>query len=140
MALDYGAKTVGVALSDPLLLTAQGLETIHRDRESKLRRTLARLSELIGEYEVTEIVVGMPYLLDDSVGVQGEKVLAFKEKLEQRCGLPVALWDERLTTVEAELAMQEGGVRQKEKRKESLDMVAAVLILQGYMAWKKSSS
>jgi putative Holliday junction resolvase len=140
MGLDYGSRTLGVALSDPLLITAQGLETIHRESESKLRRTFARLEEIIKEYEVTEIVLGMPYMLDSSTGIQAEKTSAFKKKLEERLKLPVALWDERLTTVAAERAMRETGLKRHKKQKESLDMVAATLILQGYMAWKKSSS
>jgi len=132
MGLDFGAKTVGVAISDPLLITAQGIEIIKRKEEDKQRRTLARIEELILLYGVTEIVLGMPYRMDDSIGRRGEKTLAFKEKLERRTGLKVTLWDERLTTFEAKEKMAETGVK-KEKQKEYIDMLAAMIILQGYI-------
>ncbi|MCM1183249.1 MAG: Holliday junction resolvase RuvX [Roseburia sp.] len=132
MGLDFGSKTVGVAISDPLLVTAQGIEIVRRKSENKLRRTLARIEELIVEYEVDEIVLGYPKNMNDSVGERTEKTLAFKEMLERRTGLPVQLWDERLTTVAADRAMMEAGIR-REKRKEYVDMIAAVFILQGYL-------
>ena len=133
MGLDFGAKTVGVAISDPLLMTAQPVEVIRRDREDKLRRSLARIEELIGENGVGHIVLGMPYNMDGSIGSRGELTLAFKEQLERRSGLPVILWDERLTTVEADEVMEAGGVAHR-KRGEYVDMVAASLILRDYMA------
>lgn len=132
MGLDFGSKTVGVAVSDSLLLTAQGLEIIRRNEENKLRRTLARIEELIEEYEVEEIVLGMPKNMNATEGLRVELTLEFKEKLERRTGLPVHTWDERLTTVAADKTMMEAGVR-RENRKDYVDMIAAVLILQGYL-------
>ena len=102
MGLDYGSKTVGVAVSDALHITAQGLEIVRRKQENKLRQTLARIEELIVEYEVEKIVLGFPKNMNDTVGERGEKSLEFKEMLERRTGLPVVMWDERLTTVAAD--------------------------------------
>lgn len=132
MGLDFGAKTVGVAISDPLLITAQGIEIIRRERENKLRQTLARIEELIEEYEVGEIVLGLPKNMNDTLGERAELSLAFQEKLERRTGLPVKMWDERLTTVAAEQTMIEAGMR-REERREHVDKIAACLILQGYL-------
>lgn len=132
MGLDFGAKTVGVAISDPLLITAQGIEIIRRERENKLRQTLARIEQLIVEYEVEEIVLGLPKNMNDTLGERAELSLAFREKLERRTGLPVKMWDERLTTVAAERAMMEAGIR-REERAEHVDKIAACLILQGYL-------
>ncbi|MCD8338004.1 MAG: Holliday junction resolvase RuvX [Lachnospiraceae bacterium] len=132
MGLDYGSKTVGVAVSDPLGLTAQGIETITRTQENKLRRTLARIEELVGQYDVTEIVLGYPKNMNNTVGERAEKSLEFSEMLKRRTGLPVVMWDERLTTVAAERTLMESGVR-RENRKEYVDMIAAVYILQGYL-------
>lgn len=132
MGLDFGSKTVGVAVSDPLGLTAQGVEIIRRTSENKLRRTLARIEELVKEYEVTCIVLGYPKNMSNTVGERAEKSLAFKEMLERRTGLPVVMWDERLTTVAANRTLIESGVR-REDRKEYVDMIAAVYILQGYL-------
>lgn len=132
MGLDFGSKTVGVAISDPLGLTAQGIEIIRRTSENKLRRTLARIEELIREYQVTSIVLGYPKNMNNTIGERAEKSLAFKEMLERRTGLPVVMWDERLTTVAANRTLIEGGVR-RENRKEYVDMLAAVYILQGYL-------
>ena len=132
MGLDYGSKTVGVAVSDPLLITAQGVEIIRRKDENKLRQTLARIEELITEYEVGEIVLGLPKHMNNDVGVRAELSLEFKEKLERRTGLPVIMHDERLTTVVADKTMMEAGVR-REDRKDYVDMIAATLILQNYL-------
>ena len=132
MGLDFGSKTVGVAISDPLGLTAQGIEIIRREQENKLRRTLARIEALVQEYQVTEIVLGYPKNMNNTVGERAEKSLAFKEMLERRTGLPVVMWDERLTTVAANRTLIEGGVR-RENRKDYVDMIAAVYILQGYL-------
>ena len=132
MGLDFGSKTVGVAISDELLITAQGIEIVRRKEENKLRQTLARIEELIVEYGVTEIVLGYPKNMNDTLGERVEKTQDFKEKLERRTGLPVALWDERLTTVAADRAMMEAGIR-RENRKDYVDMIAAVFILQGYL-------
>lgn len=132
MGLDFGSKTVGVAISDPLGLTAQGIEIIRREQENKLRRTLARIEALVQEYQVTEIVLGYPKNMNNTVGERAEKSLAFKKMLERRTGLPVVMWDERLTTVAANRTLIEGGVR-RENRKDYVDMIAAVYILQGYL-------
>ena len=132
MGLDLGSKTVGVAVSDPLLITAQGLEIIRRKEENKLRQTLARIEELIQEYEVTQIVLGLPKNMNDTLGERAQFSLEFKEKLERRTGLPVVMWDERLTTVAADKAMMEAGIR-RENRKDYVDKIAACLILQGYL-------
>ena len=132
MGLDYGSKTVGVAISDALQITAQGIEIIRRRQENKLRRTLARIEELAIEYEVEKIVLGLPKNMNDTMGERAEKSLAFQEMLERRTGLPVEMWDERLTTVAADKAMMEAGIR-RENRKEYVDKIAAVLILQGYL-------
>ena len=130
--MDYGSKTVGVAISDALQITAQGIEIIRRQQENKLRRTLARIEELAVEYEVEKIVLGLPKNMNDTMGERAEKSLAFQEMLERRTGLPVEMWDERLTTVAADKAMMEAGIR-RENRKEYVDKIAAVLILQGYL-------
>ena len=132
MGLDFGSKTVGVAVSDPLGITAQGVETITRPQENKLRRTLARIEELVMEYGVEEIVLGYPKNMNNTLGERALKSEEFKKQLEARTNLPVVLWDERLTTVAAQRALMEGGVR-RENRKDTVDMLAAVLILQGYL-------
>ncbi len=132
MGLDFGSRTVGVAISDSLLLTAQGVEIIRRKEENKLRQTLARIEELIVANEVEEIVLGLPKNMNDTEGVRVELTKEFKEKLERRTGLPVIFWDERLTTVAADKAMMEAGIR-RENRKDYVDMIAATLILQGYL-------
>lgn len=130
--MDLGSKTVGVAISDPLLITAQGIEIIRRKDENKLRQTLARIEALIQEYEVEQIVLGLPKNMNNTLGERAELSLAFKEKLERRTGLPVVMWDERLTTVAADRAMMEAGVR-REDRKDHVDKIAACFILQGYL-------
>lgn len=135
MGLDFGSKTVGVAVSDSLLMTAQGVEIIRRKEENKLRQTLARIEELIVEYEVEEIVLGQPFHMNATEGIRVELTREFKEKLERRTGLKVVLWDERLTTVAADKAMIEAGIR-RENRKDYVDMIAASLILQGYLDYK----
>ena len=132
LGLDYGSVTVGVAVSDALRVTAQPLETITRKDENKLRQTCARIEQLIAEYEVKSIVLGYPKNMNDSVGERAKKTEEFKAMLERRTGLPVTLWDERLTTVAAERVLMESGVR-RENRKAVIDQVAAALILQGYL-------
>ncbi|MBR4731502.1 MAG: Holliday junction resolvase RuvX [Lachnospiraceae bacterium] len=132
MGLDFGSKTVGVAISDALLITAQGIEIVRRKEENKLRQTLARIEELIQEYEVDRIVLGQPKHMNGTEGVRVELTEEFKEKLERRTGLPVIFWDERLTTVAADRAMMEAGIR-REHRKEYVDKIAATFILQGYL-------
>lgn len=132
MGLDFGSKTIGVAISDPLGLTAQGIEIIRRKSENKLRQSLARIEALILEYEVSSIVLGFPKNMNNTIGERCEKTLEFKSTVERRTGLPVILWDERLTTVEAERTLIESEVR-RENRKQYIDKLAAVLILQGYL-------
>ncbi len=135
--MDFGSKTVGVAVSDPLLITAQGIEIIRRKDENKLRQTLARIEELILEYEVDRIVLGLPKNMNDTLGERAKLSLEFKDKLERRTGLPVVMWDERLTTVAADRAMMEAGIR-REHRKEHVDKIAAIFILQGYLDYLTS--
>ena len=132
MGLDYGTKTVGVAISDALGLTAQGIETIERKEENKLRRTLARIEALIEEYEVDKIVLGFPKHMNNDIGERAQKSLEFRDMLVRRTGLEVIMWDERLTTVEAERTLIESNVR-RENRKKVIDKIAAVFILQGYL-------
>ena len=132
LGLDYGSKTVGVAVSDPLGFTAQGVEIIRRKSENKMRQTLARIEELIAQYQVEEIVLGLPKNMNNTLGDRAEKSLELKETLERRTGLPVVMWDERLTTVSANRVLMETGVR-RGNRKEHVDEIAAVFILQGYL-------
>lgn len=132
MGLDYGSKTVGVAISDALGITAQGIEIVRRESETKLRKTLARIEELVKEYEVSKIVLGYPKNMDNSVGERAIKSEEFKEMLGRRTGVEVILWDERLTTVAAHRAMSEAGIK-KENRGQYVDQIAAIFILQGYL-------
>lgn len=132
MGLDYGSKTVGVAISDPLLITAQGIETITRKDENKLRKTCARIEALISEYGVDRIVLGFPKLMNNDIGERAKKTMEFGKMLEKRTGLEVVMWDERLTTVEAERTLIENHIR-RENRKKYIDKIAAVFILQGYL-------
>ena len=132
MGLDYGSKTVGVAMSDPLGITAQAVETIWRKDENKLRKTCARIEELINEYEVERIVLGLPKHMNNDLGERAQKALAVGEMVKRRTGLEVVMWDERLTTVEAERTLIENNVR-RENRKQYIDKIAAVFILQGYL-------
>lgn len=132
MGLDYGSVTVGVAISDELLLTAQGIEVIRRKQENKLRQTLARIEELIKEYNVTKIILGYPKHLNNSIGDRALKSEEFAEHLRRRTNLEVILWDERLTTVAAHQVLNQGGLDFQEKAA-VVDKVAAGLILQGYL-------
>lgn len=132
MGLDYGTKTVGVAVSDPLGITAQAVETITRKEENKLRKTCARIEALIAEYGVERIVLGFPKHMNNDIGERAEKALEFRDMLARRTGLEVVMWDERLTTVSAERTLMESGVR-RENRKKHIDQIAAVFILQGYL-------
>lgn len=132
MGLDYGSKTVGVAVSDALGITAQAVETICRKDENKLRKTCARIEELIKEYEVGKIVLGLPKHMNNDIGERAEQTIEFGEMLHRRTGLEVVMWDERLTTVEAERTLMENGIR-REDRKKYVDQIAAVFILQGYL-------
>lgn len=132
LGLDFGSKTVGVAVSDELLLTAQGVETIERKDENKLRKTCARIEELVREYQADQIVLGLPKNMNNTEGLRAEKTREFGEMLARRTGLSVEYWDERLTTVAANQVLMENGVR-RENRKAVIDKVAACLILQGYL-------
>ncbi len=132
MGLDYGSVTVGVAISDELLITAQGIETIKRKQENKLRQTFARIEELIGEYGVDKIIVGYPKNMDNTIGERARLTEEFADKLKARTGLEVVLWDERLTTVAATQMLKLGEVK-PQNRKAVVDKLAAVLILQGYL-------
>ena len=132
IGLDYGSRTVGVAVSDPLGITAQAVETITRKDENKLRRTCARIEELIREYQAERIVLGLPEHMNNDIGDRAEKSMEFGRMLERRTGLEVVMWDERLTTVEAERTLIENKVR-REDRKKYIDQIAAVFILQGYL-------
>ena len=137
MGLDYGSKTVGVAISDPLGITAQGLETLTRKDENKLRKTCARIEALIEEYQVEKIVIGLPKHMNNDIGIRAEKSMEFAEMLKRRTGLEVQMWDERLTTMEAERTLIESNIR-REDRKKYIDKIAAVFILQGYLDSVKS--
>lgn len=132
LGLDYGSVTVGVAVSDSMLITAQPIEVIKREKETKLRRTLARIDEIVAEYAIEKIVLGYPKNMNNTLGERVKRTEEFKEKLEQRTGLEVILWDERLTTVSAMEVLKEGKVR-REDRKTYVDKMAASLILQGYL-------
>ena len=132
LGLDFGSKTVGVAVSDELLITAQGVEIVRRKSPSKLRQTLARINELVGEYGVERIVLGYPKNMNNTEGERCEKTREFMEMLQRRTGLPVVLWDERLTTVAADHSMMEMNIR-RENRKDYVDEIAAIFILQGYL-------
>lgn len=132
LGLDFGSKTVGVAVCDPLMITAQGVEIIRRETEGKIRKTLQRIEALIEEYEVEKIVLGFPKSMNGSISERAEKTMEFKETLERRTGLEVVLWDERLTTVAANKAMMESNIR-REDRGKYVDEIAAIFILQGYL-------
>ena len=132
LGLDYGSKTMGVAVSDPLLITAQGVEIIRREQENKLRKTLARIEQLVNEYEVDTIVLGYPKHLNNSEGDRCEKSKELVESLERRTGCKVVLWDERRTSVEAHRVMSEANIRGKDRDK-YVDMIAAEFILQNYL-------
>lgn len=129
MGLDVGDKTIGVALSDPLGWTAQGLEVIRRDT---LEKDFRRLCQIIEEYAVEKILVGLPKNMNATIGPQGEKVLAFIERLKEHTDLPIKTWDERLSTVAAERMLIQADVS-RSKRKKVIDKMAAAVILQGYL-------
>ena len=136
MGLDFGSRTVGVAVSDELGLTAQGVEIIRRKSPDKLRQTLARIEALASSYGVSKIVLGYPKNMNNTEGERCEKTKEFQAMLERRMDLSVELWDERLTTVAADHVMQISGIR-REKRKEYVDEIAAMMILQGYLDFMK---
>lgn len=132
LGLDYGSKTVGVAISDELGITAQPIMTIERKSENKLRKTLAKIEEIIDEYKVSFVVLGYPKNMNNTIGPRAEATEVFKEHIERRTGLEVVLQDERLTTVESERILMESGVR-REDRKEYVDKMAAAIILQSFL-------
>ena len=132
LGLDYGTKTVGVAISDPLLLTAQELETITRERASALRHTLVRIKEICEEYQVEKIILGYPRNMDDSEGFRCEDTKEFRKLLEKRVDIPIEYVDERLTTVYADEILEESGVAKRD-RKKFIDQIAAAIILQDYL-------
>ena len=132
MGLDYGDKTVGVAISDELLITAQPVETVERERTNKLRKTYQRIEALIAEYEVEKIVLGRPLNMNGTEGDRVELTEAFAEELSRRTGLEIIWMDERLTTVEANRILEETGVAHS-ARKEHIDKMAAAIILQTYL-------
>lgn len=132
MGLDYGSKTVGVAVSDTLLITAQPVETIWRKSETKLRKTLARIEQLIEEYDIEKIVLGLPVHMNTEIGDRALRALEFKDALIRRTGLEVVMLDERLTTVEAAEVLNEAGFKVKDQ-KQYLDKMAAAFILQDYL-------
>lgn len=129
MGLDVGDKTIGVAISDPLLLTAQGLKTIKRESNKK---DMGEIEDIIGKYNIIKIVVGFPKNMNNTVGPQGEKVLNFVDKLKGRFNIDVILEDERLTTIAAERTLIAGDISRKD-RKKVIDKVAATYILQTYL-------
>ena len=131
MGLDVGSKTVGVALSDAFGWTAQGLETI-KINEEKQDYGFSKLGQIIKEHEVSKIVVGLPKNMNGTIGPRGEASQFFASELEKLFGLPVILWDERLTTMAAERVLLEADVS-RQKRKKVIDKMAAVMILQGYL-------
>ena len=139
MGLDYGSTTVGVAISDELMITAQGIEIIRREKENKLRKTLARIKQLIEEYDVNLIVLGYPKNMNNTIGERAKKSEEFAQVLKKKTNLEVVLWDERLTTVAAHNAMLEGRLS-KENRKKVVDKLAAVLILQGYLDMRANTA
>ena len=132
LGLDYGSKTVGVAISDELGITAQPIMTIERKSENKLRKTLAKIEEIIDEYGVSFVVLGYPKNMNNTIGPRAVATEEFKEHIERRTGLEVVLQDERLSTVESERVLMEAGVR-RENRKEFVDKMAAAVILQSYL-------
>ena len=136
LGLDVGSRRIGIAVSDPLGITAQGLETLHRTNK---RQDFEHLRRVIDQYEVREIVVGLPLRMSGAEGTQSEKMRAFAEELAKRFKLPVHLWDERLTSAEANRFLRETELS-IEKRGKAVDRMAAVLILQGWMEQRAASA
>lgn len=130
LALDVGLRRIGLAVSDPLGLTAQGLETLERQNEAA---DLNALSQLARHYEIRTFLLGLPRRLSGEEGAQAAKVRAFGARLARRTGLPVAYWDERLTTVEAERVLRQGGLSRREQRRPAVDRLAAVILLQSFL-------
>ncbi|MGF3103817.1 Holliday junction resolvase RuvX [Rossellomorea sp. DUT-2] len=135
MGLDVGSKTVGVAISDELGWTAQGIETIKIDEDQGVFR-IDRLKELAEEYQVDTVVVGLPKNMNNSIGPRGEASKAYGDLIQQELSVPVKYWDERLSTMAAERVLLEADVSRK-KRKKVIDKMAAMMILQGYLDSQK---
>ncbi|MCT4598787.1 MAG: Holliday junction resolvase RuvX [Vallitalea sp.] len=136
LGLDYGSKTVGVAVSDPFGWTAQGIETINRKDENNLKLTIVRLAEIINEYNIEKIVLGLPKNMNNTSGERVEKTMYFKNRLMKEFSLPVETWDERLSTMGAKRSLLEADISRK-KQKKVIDKMAAVFILQGYLDYNK---
>ena len=132
LGLDYGSKTVGVAMTDALGMTVQPYKTIQRDRESKLRQTLSEIAEIVEQYQIKKIVMGLPLNMDDTEGDRAAKTRDFAEKLKLRVAVPIEFTDERLTTMEAEEILDQSGIPRSEQKK-VIDQVAAQLILEKYL-------
>ena len=132
LGLDYGSKTVGVAMTDALGMTVQPYKTIQRDRESKLRQTLSEIAEIVEQYQIKKIVMGLPLNMDDTEGDRAAKTRDFAEKLKLRVAVPIEFTDERLTTMEAEESLDQSGIPRSEQKK-VIDQVAAQLILEQYL-------
>lgn len=132
LGLDYGSKTVGVAMTDALGMTVQPYKTIQRDRESKLRQTLSEIAEIVERYQIEKIVMGLPLNMDDTEGDRVAKTRDFAEKLKLRVAVPIEFTDERLTTMEAEEILDQSGIPRSEQKK-VIDQVAAQLILEQYL-------
>ena len=136
ICLDYGDKNIGVALSDPLGMTAQALTVIRRDNENAVKAVLRQLAKLLSENDVGEIVLGYPRNMNGSEGFRCEKTKEFKKRLEKRFEIPVTLWDERLSTAGADRSLTH---LTKDKRKSIIDKMAAVFILQGYLEYRATT-
>lgn len=132
LGLDYGSKTVGVAMTDALGMTVQPYKTIQRERESKLRQTLSEIAEIVEQYQIEKIVMGLPLNMDDTEGDRASKTRDFAEKLKLRVAVPIEFTDERLTTMEAEEILDQSGIPRSEQKK-VIDQVAAQLILEQYL-------
>ena len=140
IGLDFGSRTVGVAVCDPLMITAQGVEIIRRKEENKLRQTYARIEELCAEYNAERIVLGLPKNMNNTLGARAEATLNFKKRLERDLyQVEIVLWDERLSTIGAEHPLMEMGMN-REKRKQYIDKMAAAYILQGYLDAQRSEN
>ena len=133
LGIDFGEKRIGLALSDPLGFTAQGLKTLER---KNIKQVLSEITETVKKNEVGEIVIGLPINMDGSHGFQAEEVMKFVAQLEAAAGVPVKTWDERLTSREANRLMIEEGLSRKKQRANS-DRMAATLILQNYLEYRR---
>lgn len=139
LGLDFGMKTIGVAICDELGYTAQGVEIIRREDENNLKQSIKRLKEICDEYNVEQIVLGKPKNMNNTEGDRVKKTIAFKKRIKKELGLPVKMWDERLSTVAAERGLLEADLS-RAKRKMVIDKMAAVFILQGYLDFLANNS